>query len=56
MKVTNTSTIKFENYLLTILCLYLDDLLILDSHLHVINDVKTMLSAIFDMKDLGEAS
>ena len=36
--------------------LYVDDMLIFESNLHVINDVKSMLSENFDMKDLGEAN
>ena len=46
---------KTKNRLCTIICLYVDDMLIFGSNLHVINDVKSMLSANFDMKDLGEA-
>ena len=47
---------KFENGLCTIVCLYVDDKLIFGSNLNVINDVKSMLCADFDMKDLGEAN
>ena len=47
---------KSENGLCTILCLYVDDLLIFGSNMHVINYVKSMLCANFDMKDLGEKS
>ena len=47
---------KHENNVCIIICLYVDDLLIFGSHIHVINDVKSMLCANFDMKDLGEAS
>ena len=43
-----------EDRLCIIICLYVDDMLIFGSNLHVINDVKSMLSANFDMKDLGE--
>ena len=47
---------KTEGRLCIIICLYVDDMLIFGSNLHVINDVKSMLSANFDMKDLGEAN
>ena len=43
-------------FALSIICMYVDDLLIFGSNIHVVNDVKTFLSANFDMKDLGEAS
>ncbi|KAL4037947.1 hypothetical protein IC575_001550 [Cucumis melo] len=46
---------KIEGRLCIIICLYVDDMLIFGSNLHVINDVKSMLSVNFDMKDLGEA-
>ena len=36
-----------------ILCLYVDDILIFGSNLHVIKDVKSFLSNNFDIKDLG---
>ncbi|KAK6144709.1 hypothetical protein DH2020_021529 [Rehmannia glutinosa] len=36
-----------------ILCLYVDDILIFGSNIHVINDTKKFLSNHFDMKDLG---
>ena len=38
-----------------ILCLYVDDILILGSSLKVIEEVKEFLSKNFDIKDLGEA-
>jgi hypothetical protein len=38
-----------------ILCLYVDDILIFDTNIDVINEVKSFLSKSFDMKDLGEA-
>jgi hypothetical protein len=38
-----------------ILCLYVNDILILRTSIDVINDVKSFLSQNFDMKDLGEA-
>ena len=37
-----------------ILCLYVDDILILDTNLDVIKEVKDFLSNNFEMKDLGE--
>ncbi|KAL0560553.1 hypothetical protein IC582_000958 [Cucumis melo] len=46
---------KTEGRLCIIICLYVDDMLIFGSNLHVINDVKSMLSANFGMKNLGEA-
>jgi len=46
---------KIEGRLCIIICLYVDDMLIFGSNLHIINDVKSMLNANFDMKDLGEA-
>jgi len=38
-----------------ILCLYVDDILILGTSLDVIKEVKDFLSNNFEMKDLGEA-
>ena len=38
-----------------ILCLYVDDILILGTSLNVIKEVKDFLSQSFEMKDLGEA-
>ncbi|KAL0559322.1 hypothetical protein IC582_003930 [Cucumis melo] len=46
---------KPEGRLCIIICLYVDDILIFGSNLYVINDVKSMLSENFDMKELGEA-
>jgi hypothetical protein len=37
-----------------ILCLYVDDILIFNTSLDVINEVKTFLCQSFDMKDMGE--
>lgn len=39
-----------------IISLYVDDLLIFGSNLHIINETKNMLYSHFDMKDLGEAN
>ncbi|KAM7494813.1 hypothetical protein LguiB_029422 [Lonicera macranthoides] len=47
---------KTENNACTIICLYVDDLLIFCSNIHVVNNVKSMLCENFDMKDLGEAN
>jgi hypothetical protein len=38
-----------------ILCWYVDDILIFETILNVINEVKTFLCQSFDMKDMGEA-
>lgn len=46
---------KYENNTCTIICLYVDDLLIFGSNLNAITDVKSLLCHNFDMKDLGEA-
>ena len=47
---------KFEENSHAIICLYVDDLLIFGSDLHIIVETKNMLSSHFDMKDLGEAN
>lgn len=47
---------KTENRICTIICLHVDDLLIFESNIQTINDVKSLLCNNFDMKDLGEAS
>ncbi|KAL0553401.1 hypothetical protein IC582_007296 [Cucumis melo] len=47
---------KLRNGLCTIICLYVDDMLIFGSNLHVINNVKSMLCTNFNIKDLGEAN
>jgi hypothetical protein len=39
-----------------ILCLYVDDILIFETNLNVIKEVKQFLSQNFEMKDLGEAN
>ena len=44
---------KLDDGKCVILCLYVDDILIFGSNLHVIEDVKSFLSRNFDMKDLG---
>ena len=47
---------KSWNNLHVIISLYVDDMLILDTNMHVINETKNMLKSHFDMKDLGEAN
>lgn len=47
---------KVENKVCTIICLYVDDLLIFGSNLTVVNETKNTLSSNFEMKDLGEAN
>ena len=46
---------KFIDNICTIICLYVDDLLIFGSHIDAINKVKNLIRQNFDMKDLGEA-
>jgi hypothetical protein len=38
------------------MCLYVDDILIFETSLDVINEVKTFLCRSFNMKDLGEVN
>ena len=53
----------FDNYLYykkfddryVLFCLYVDDILILAPDIDLINDIKTLLSNYFDMKDLDQA-
>ena len=47
---------KSWNNLHVIISLYVDDMLIFGSNVHVINEMKNMLKSHFDMKDLGEAN
>ena len=46
---------KFIDNICTIICLYVDDLLIFGSHIDAVNKVKNLLRQNFDMKDLREA-
>jgi len=46
---------KNDKNICTIICLYVDDLLIFGLNIPTINSVKSLLSNNFDMKDLGEA-
>ena len=45
---------KSENNICTIICLYVDNLLIFGSNIHAVNVVKSLLCSNFDMKDLAE--
>ena len=45
---------KDENGNVALVCLYVDDLIITGSASHFIEDIKTQLSQMFEMKDLGE--
>ena len=47
---------KSWNNLHVIISLYMDNMLIFGSNMHVINETKNMLKSHFDMKDLGEVS
>ncbi|GAU49932.1 hypothetical protein TSUD_408340 [Trifolium subterraneum] len=47
---------KCDGNICTIICLYVDDMLIFGSNLSAVNNVKSLLGNNFDMKDLGEAS
>ena len=47
---------KSWNNLHVIISLYMDDMLIFGSNMHVINETKNMLKNHFDIKDLGEAN
>ena len=47
---------KSLNNLHVIINLYVDDMLIFGSNMHVINEIKNMLKSHFDMKDLSEAN
>ena len=48
--------VKYVNNMCTIICLYVDDMLIFGSNIHVVNEVKSLLCVNFDMKDLGNTS
>jgi len=39
-----------------IICLYVDDMLIFGTNVSVVNEAKTLLSSLFEMKDLREAN
>ena len=38
-----------------LICLYVDDMLILGTNLLVVNETKKLLSSLFEMKDMSEA-
>jgi len=39
-----------------LICLYVNDMLILGTNLLVVNETKKLLSSIFEIKDMGEAN
>ena len=39
-----------------IICLYVDDMLIFGTSVHIVNEIKKLLSSHFEMKDMGEAN
>jgi len=45
---------KYENNICTIICLYVDDLLIFDSKIHAVNYVKSLFNNNIDKKHLPE--
>jgi hypothetical protein len=47
---------KFKNEKFVFLVLYVDDILLASSDVHLLLETKRFLSSHFDMKDLGEAS
>jgi hypothetical protein len=47
---------KFKNRKFIFLVLYVDDILLASSYVHLLLETKDFLSSHFDMKDLGEAS
>ena len=47
---------KVEHEKCVIICLYVDDMLIIGTHLEVINQTKRFLESKFEMKDLGEVN
>jgi hypothetical protein len=47
---------KFKNEKFIFLILYVDDILLVNSDVHLLLETKSFLSSHFDMKDLGEAS
>lgn len=47
---------KYENRILTIICIYVENILIFGSNIQAVNDVKSILYNDYDMNDLGEAS
>ena len=47
---------SINTYVFLIICLYIDDMLILSSNVGTINEIKEMLESNFDMKDMMEAN
>ena len=47
---------SINTYVFLIICLYIDDVLILSSNVGTINEIKEMLESNFDMKDMIEAN
>jgi hypothetical protein len=45
---------KFTNNFDVIICLYMDDMLIISTNINVVNDTKKYLTLKFKMKDLNE--
>jgi hypothetical protein len=45
---------KFTNDFDVIICLYMDDMLIISTNINVVNDTKKYLTLKFKMKDLNE--
>jgi len=54
-KINKCIYVKNTDKFYVIACLYLDNMLILDSNDHMIKFIKKMLTKKFDMKDLGIA-
>lgn len=47
--------VNINDNIVTVISLYVDDLLILSNSIQSVNEIKQQLSQLFDMKDLGEA-
>lgn len=56
IKITNDFIKKSKNGICTIICFYVDDLLIFGSNIHAVNDLKSLLCNNFDMKDLRKTN
>ena len=46
---------KFIGSNCVLICLYVDDMLIFGTNLHVVKETKKLLSSLFEIKDMGEA-
>ena len=53
--MTNVFYVKTHNNVCVIVCLYVDDMLIIGTIMNIINSTKKMPNSNFDMKDLGLA-